>query len=65
MSRLQVIDLQAQLARRDEYIGKLEVENHALLTAMEDLLAVVKPQRESMPLVYDRAERVAKKARGA
>lgn len=64
MSRLDVINLQGQLDRRDEHIRKIETENHALLTALEDLLAVVKPQRESMPLVYDRAERLAKKARG-
>ncbi len=65
MSLLKISELQKQLERRDEYIAKLELSNHDLLTALEDLLAVVKPQRESMPLVYDRAEAVAKTVRGA
>ncbi len=64
MSLLKISELQKQLERRDEYIAKLELSNHDLLTALQDMLAVVKPQRESMPLVYDRAEKVAKKARG-
>ncbi len=64
MSILRTLALQEQLDRRDEYIAKLEISNHDLLTALQDLLAVVKPQRASMPLVYDRAEKIATKARG-